>query len=81
MSTTVFLVGGDVPTVSLQLLVLTGILLTALLLQTIFKPHNAPILFRLEVLGLLGCAAVVYCASYFFNTIGAFQNQFGASPG
>lgn len=46
VSTTVFLIGGDEPTVSLQLLVLTGILCSSLLLQTIFQPHNSKILFR-----------------------------------
>lgn len=73
IATTSLFVGGDEPTVSLQLTILTGIFIAALLLQAIFRPHSSKLLFRLEVLGLLGCTIMVYCASYFTNTIGAAQ--------
>lgn len=64
----VFLVSGDEMTVMLELLVLFGLLIISLLLQTLFRPHSNADLFRLEVLGLVVCAISVYCATYFFNS-------------
>lgn len=55
----------------LELLVLLGILVGSLLLQTLFRPHSDSNLSRLEVLGLLGCGLTIYSALYFFNTEGA----------
>lgn len=104
IGTTVFLIGGEEHTVSLQLIVLTGIFVGAMLLQaraaftceylglggdqhcrlchnapltgplsfppqTIFRPHSSRILFRLEILGLLGCtgAPCAFRASVCFD--------------
>lgn len=41
-----FLVGGDSETVSLEILVLLGVLGGSLVLQTMFRPHSNEALFR-----------------------------------
>lgn len=46
IATTVFLVGGSDMTVQLELLVVFGILVISLLLQTLFRPHSNQDLFR-----------------------------------
>lgn len=46
VATTVFLVGGDEQSVTLELLVLLGILGGSLYLQMLFRPHNSVLLFR-----------------------------------